>query len=202
MLFNTRIFIQPEEVYKYFLEHKEELEDSMKAIASTDIDDFDKKSFLFLTNEDGILFLSLEASEVIVDSEYCYESDIKDTVNDFLIKLDKLYPITLSKKWPNSKYGDKEYICQFTKEIDKYLHGLNDVYYSYLYDYGPRKEFNGNEGYIYSIRSPGSTKGHIFIDNQGIITEVKFYDDTLEYFDPEVKILEKEFLGYQLVKEG
>lgn len=201
MFNNIRVFIQPEDVYQYFLDYKEQLEDNMRMIASTDTDDFDKKSILFLTNECGNLLLSLEGPETIIDSEYCYEYDTIDTVNDFLIKLDKLYPITLSKKWPDSKYEDKEYICQFTKEIDKYLHGLNDVYYSYLYDYGPRKEFDGNEGYIYSIRSPGSTKGHIFIDNQGIITEVKFYDSTLKYFDPEVKKLEKEFLGYQLVKE-
>ena len=30
---------------------------------------------------------------------------------------------------------------------------------------------------------------------------LKFYDDILKYFDPKVKTLEKEFLGYQLIKE-
>ena len=90
MFHNIRIFIQPEDVYQYFLDHKKELEDNMKMIASTDTDDFNEKCFLFMTNENGDLFLSLEAPDVIVNSEYCFEADTKDTVNRFLKELEKL----------------------------------------------------------------------------------------------------------------
>lgn len=157
----------------------------MRIIASTDTDDFDKKSFLFLTNEGGNLFLSLEVPEVIVDSEYCNEYDTKNTVNDFLVKLDKLYPIT---------------VCYITKRIDKYLKNLSKYNHSYIYDFGPREEFDGQEGYIYAIRSPGSTKGCIYIDKDNIITDFKIYDDSLNHFKEGVKDLEQEFIGYELDK--
>lgn len=203
MLFNTKIFIQPEDVYQYFLDHKKELEDNMKMVASINIDDFDKKSILFMTNEDNNLLLSLEAPDVIVDSEYCSGNDTKDTVYDFLEKLDKMYPITLYKKYPNSNnyYSSREYICQLTEEIDKYMLGTSDVYKSYLCDCGPRKEHDGKEGYVYAIRSPGSTKGHIYLDKDNVITEVKFYDHALRFFELEIKKLENGLLGYQLTKE-
>lgn len=197
-MFNVKVCIKPEEVYQYFLDHKEELKDKMDIVATTDTDDFDKKSFLFLTNESGELFLSLEAPGLIVNSEYCSESNTEDNVNKLLTELDKLYPIVLHRRFPSLKYNDNQYVCELTKEIDKYLIGLSDIYCSYLYDFSPRKEHDGKEGYIYTIRSPGSTKGCVFVDNQGIITEVKFYSDSLGYFKPEVKILEKELLGYQL----
>lgn len=203
MYINIKIFIQPEEVYQYFLDHKKELKDNMIMIASTDIDDFDKKSFLFMTaSEEGNLLLSLEAPEVIVDSEYCFEADTKDTVSKFLDKLDRLTPIALYKKRKNNLCED--YTCKITKEIDKYLIGLNPHYYSYLYDFGPFKKCNEHtteEVYAYSIRSPGSTKGHIFVDENNIITELKFYEDSLHYFHPDVQKLEKEFIGYELIKE-
>lgn len=87
---NIRIFIQPEDVYKHFLQFKEELKETMHEIASTDTDDFDKKCYLFLTNEGGELFLSLEAPVIIVDSEYCSANDTEDIVNKFLKELEKI----------------------------------------------------------------------------------------------------------------
>lgn len=185
MFNNIRVFIQPEDVYQYFLDHKEQLEDNMRMIASTDTDDFDKKSILFLTNECGNLLLSLEGPETIIDSEYCNEFDIENVVNDFLVKLDKLSPIT---------------VCYITKRIDKYLKNLSKYNHSYIYDFGPREEFDGQEGYIYVIRSPGSTKGCIYIDKDNIITKFKIYDDSLHYFKEGVKDLEQEFIGYELDK--
>ncbi len=190
---NIKVFIQPEDVYQYFLDHKEELTDKMAVIAASDTDDFDKKSFLFMSNEDGILYLSLESPETIIDSEYCNKNEFKIIVNKFLDKLSKLTPIVLYNKYkyPNSF---KEYTCEITKEIDKYLKGLSKHYYSYLVDYGPR-----NDGYAYAIRSPGSTKGYIHTDKNNIITEIKIGE--LEYFTSGVTEIEKEFLGYELVKE-
>ncbi len=38
---NIKVFIQPEDVYQYFLDHKEELTDKMAVIAASDTDDFD-----------------------------------------------------------------------------------------------------------------------------------------------------------------
>ena len=194
---NIRIFIQPENVYQYFLDHKSELESNMKMIASTDTDDFDKKSFLFMTVDDGDLFLSLESPEEIVESDFCFsEIDTESAVCNFLDVLDKLTPIKLYEVGLN-----KEYRCTITKEIDKYLHNLTKHYYSYLYDYGPFKDKNGKSVYAYSLRTPGSTKGHIFVNENNTIVELKIYSDTLRYFKEEVKDLEKEFIGYTLIKE-
>ena len=99
ILFNTRVLIQPKDVYEYFLEHKDGLDSRMDIIAESDTDDFDKKSFLFLTTDfegNRELFLSLEAPEVIVDSETCTDiNDVKKTVEDFIKQLDKLQPIVL-----------------------------------------------------------------------------------------------------------
>lgn len=110
--------------------------------------------------------------------------------------MDKLCPIILHKRWPNASFGENEYVCQLTKEIDKYLKGTTDVYYSYFYSIGQRKLSNGIEGFCYIIRSPGSTKGCIFIDKYNKIIYVDFYEDTLSYFNPEVKTLEKLFRIY------
>lgn len=87
---NVRVFIQPDEVWRYYVEHQNELEDNMKMVASSDTDDFDKKSILFVTKLDGELFLSLEAPDVIVSGEYCQEVDVEDTVCRLLNELEVL----------------------------------------------------------------------------------------------------------------
>lgn len=197
MFKNIRVFIQPKDVYQYFLDHIRELEDNMIMIASTDTDDFDKKSFLFMTNNNGDLFLSLETPDEIVDSSYfCFNStNTENTICFFLEMLDKSTPIVMHKNTL------EEYRCVITNEIDKYLLNLHKDYYSYLYDFGPFKDSNSRNVYAYSIRSPGSTKGHIFVNENNTIIEFKIYDDSLKYFKSEVKDLEKEFIGYELIKE-
>ena len=88
---NIRVFIQPENVYDYFMENKEVLKEEMKIIAKSDCDDFSKTSFLFLTNMNGELFLSLEAPETIVDSEYCNNRvETISSVKQFLKDLQEL----------------------------------------------------------------------------------------------------------------
>jgi len=76
-----RVLIQPEEMWEYFLQNKEYLKRDMAIVAESDTDDFDKKTFLFVTNEDDTLFLSLEAPGVIMDSEYCYSKE--DCIDKF-----------------------------------------------------------------------------------------------------------------------
>lgn len=109
--------------------------------------------------------------------------------------VDKTLPIELKLD------GREKYVCSITKEIDKYLHGVNDIYYSYLYDYGPREKHDRVEGYVYAIRSPGSTKGHIYLDKDDRIVEFEIHDYALHHFDPQVKELEKEFIGCKLTRK-
>lgn len=87
---NIKILIQPEDVHSYFLNHKNELKDSMHIIAMLDTDDLDKKCYLFLTNVDNFLFLSLESFDTIIDSDFCTSSDTLDKVIFFLQKLQKI----------------------------------------------------------------------------------------------------------------
>lgn len=186
-MFNTKVFIQPEDVYQYFLEHKKELEDNMHIIASTDIDDFDKKSFLFMTNNDGDLFLSLEAPDTIVDSEYCFEYDTEESVNKFLEKLDKLTPIVLKYTYSDSRYV-RYAPSVITRELDKYL---NQSFLCTIKD----------ETGIYEISIYDTLRGSIgdiYLNEDDIITKVFIYELTKSTVKELAKI-EKELLGYKII---
>lgn len=88
---NVKILIQPESVFNYFLDNKQRLKDKMEIIAESDTDDLDRKCFLYLTNENGDLFLSLEAPDIIIDSERCYTKiETELSVKNFLCELEKL----------------------------------------------------------------------------------------------------------------
>lgn len=78
-----KVFINPDDIYEYFCEYEEHLKDEMEIIAETDVD-FSERSFLFITNENGVIFLSLEAPGVIVDSAECTKDNVTQKVNEFL----------------------------------------------------------------------------------------------------------------------
>lgn len=88
---NIAIRIPPEEVFDHFIKNKERLIETMDVVACTDTDDFNRKSFLFVTNENDSLFLSLEAPEVIVNSETCTTKEQTIcAVNNMLKELEEL----------------------------------------------------------------------------------------------------------------
>lgn len=195
---NIRVEIKPEDVFDYYLINKEKLEDAMDTVACSDTDDFNLKSFLFVTTSDsGDLLLSLEFPGAIVDSKVCTtkESTIA-AVNELLLVLDKITPFILIPKYEPSW---KQYTCGLTDVMNNYLvNGKKDAS-TYLYDYGPRKEMDGKPGYVYSIRFPGATRGHIYLDDDNIITEIKFYYDNKCFKDTIEEDMQK-YIGYLLIR--
>ena len=194
-----RIEIKPEEVLDYFKKHKSELEEHMHVIACTDTDDFNRKSFLYVTNENDSLFLSLEAPGTIVDSGECYSrKSTVEAVNRLLKELDRISPFILTQKYKDSNWN--EYVCDLTYEMDKYLNvPMERANLTYLYDYGPRKDKDGKPGHIYTIRVPGATRGHIYLDNDDAITEIEFYKKTMCYDKRIVEDMQK-YIGYQIIR--
>lgn len=73
----TDIIIKPEEIWKYFIEHREELKSSMEPVAQND--DYDV--IIYLTNEDDMPCLTIESSNV-ESEEYHVEGEdsCEDTV--------------------------------------------------------------------------------------------------------------------------
>ena len=196
ILFNTRVLIQPKDVYEYFLEHKDGLDSRMDIIAESDTDDFDKKSFLFLTTDfegNRELFLSLEAPEVIVDSETCTDiNDVKKTVEDFIKQLDKLQPIVLME----DVYGPflENNICNI---INKYC--LFPEHFDLVLIQGGKLTFTNNPHnfYIYN-RLEGNSIGRILTNDDDIIINCIFYEQNLNRFSLDVLDLTEELMGYKL----
>lgn len=108
-----------------------------------------------------------------------------------VITLEQVYPI---------KYFEGHYTCELTKRIDEFLIGLTDSYYTYLYEF--KSDNNQDHTHIYLIRSPGSTKGCVYTNKKGVITEIKIYNNALYYFRPGIKEVENEFLGYKIITKG
>lgn len=63
-----KICIEPEMLRDYFEKEKGRLAETMDIVAKSEFDDADKACFLFVTNENDKMFLSLESPEEIVDS--------------------------------------------------------------------------------------------------------------------------------------
>lgn len=85
-----------------------------------------------------------------------------------------------------------------TREIDKHLN-FNDkhkIHTSYLY--APKKYIENGETLL-PFRSPGATRGHIEIDSDNIIKNIKFYDCGWDIYKPSVKIIKDKFIGYNFI---
>lgn len=86
-----KICIEPEKLRDYFEKEKERLAETMDIVAKTVCDDEDKACFLFVTNENNEMFLSLETPEVIVDSW------INPTIKDIETAIMRLSEILIEK---------------------------------------------------------------------------------------------------------
>lgn len=109
------------------------------------------------------------------------------------------------------KVAYDEYCGEITDFIDKYITGyhknihnnMKHVFRTYLY---PANRY-GNELLI-SFRYPGATRGHIELDKNNIIKDIKFYSDTCfgegnldQLYDRKIEEDIKQFIGQELVIE-
>ena len=65
-----KTFHKPEEVYDYYLNNKEELNDQ-EIIACTDTDDYNKKSYVFMEKMNDNLLISVESPDDTEYAEFC-----------------------------------------------------------------------------------------------------------------------------------
>lgn len=93
-------------------------------------------------------------------------------------------------------------------KIDEYIHHTNDLtremdsyvtmnvssFNTYIYD---AKNDNG-DFYSYAIRYPGATRGHIELNEENIITNIKLYDSTKDIYRKEVEDILKKYIGMKL----
>lgn len=122
----------------------------------------------------------------------------------------------------DNKYTSGEYYCDFTRECDKFNFMLNNRedrpwFRTYLYEVEAelrcglvytdpilgREEVR--DGIYIPFRVPGATRGHIKLDKDHIITEIKFYEDTSfggsipECYDRKVVEATKKYIGAKIV---
>lgn len=94
-----------------------------------------------------------------------------------------------------------EGFCDLTDEMNKYLLYKHKYHYTYMYDFGKRKD--GKEGHIYVMRAPGATRGCIITDKNGIIEQVNFYEDTcydvLPCYDRKMEEIKEKYIGRKIV---
>lgn len=106
------------------------------------------------------------------------------------------------------KYED-EYCGEITEFIDKYIIGyhksihdnMKHVFRTYLY------LTNKCEGQkLVSFRYPGATRGHIELDKNNIIKDIRFYSDTCfgesnldPLYDRKIEEDIKRFIGQELI---
>lgn len=106
-----------------------------------------------------------------------------------------------------SKRSSKEYYCELTNEMNQYLKHADKVlegrkfFGTYLFDYGDRKEFDDQEGYIYSIRVPGATRGGVFLDTNNIIVEIRLDKEQCSCFKETVYDAVQKYVGYKIERE-
>lgn len=120
------------------------------------------------------------------------------------------------------KYDRDEWFNDLTDEMDKYnrLYRSNKgmIFRTYLYDlehelkmgmkdYNPIfKTTKNRDKILVAFRIPGATRGHIELDENHIITDIKFYEDTCfgvgnlpSIYDRKVIDATKKFIGYRIV---
>jgi len=100
--------------------------------------------------------------------------------------------------------GFEEYYCEITDKLDEYLlGGVRRFYRTYMCDYGDRKRFNGEEGYIYLIRVPGATRGCVMVNPEGVIDRMEIYEDSyagrLNCYRSDVVNVTSEFMGCKIL---
>lgn len=101
-------------------------------------------------------------------------------------------------KYLITTYEQREWVNDLTKEMDNYLLGEWTRRYC-TYMYRPDKE---TEKY-FGIRFPGATRGHIEVDENMIIKDIKLYTDTCFdihiLYDKKVLDILPKYIGMKLV---
>lgn len=95
---------------------------------------------------------------------------------------------------PKSSLG---YVNDLTKEMDSYLKYKDNILCTYLYD----ADKPTDKGYI-AIRFPGATRGHIKVNKDNIIEEIKLYDDKYnldKIYEFNVRDCFEKYIGMKLV---
>lgn len=106
-----------------------------------------------------------------------------------------------------------EYRCEFTNELDKHMmfvpedgDGEPDIWFlsihNYIYDpFFDAKTFSSKDevnGFVF--RYPGSTRGGIMFDENGIITSITFNEGYCKkIYDPKVDEIVDKYIGQKIV---
>lgn len=92
-------------------------------------------------------------------------------------------------------YNRDNYYCELTLDLDKRLieSKKNEYFNNYIYKFS----FDTKQS---AIRFPGATRGCIYHEN-GIITNIKIYDDSNCYIDGTEDFLSKKYVGIKLKEE-
>lgn len=101
-----------------------------------------------------------------------------------------------------------EFIGDITEFIDEYLEDSMKEY-SWLKTYILQPETYGSDKLLCAIRLPGATRGHIEVDKNNIIKEIKFYEDScfgegknsLSCYKKEVIKAVEKYIGQELIFE-
>ena len=187
-MFNIKTYIDPKGIWNYYKEHPQELFEKMVLVAETTYDDADTKCYLFLTEDSGKPFLTLESENEIIDSTHLEKDNYKVLTQHFLEKLDKTIPLTLQKA-KGSLPNENMYTGEITKVLDSFLVKATGKSKIYLL------KSNSNS---YYIRMPGKTIGVLETDINDVIFTVTIENSSLERFQPDTKIFLKSLSGYTL----
>lgn len=85
------------------------------------------------------------------------------------------------------------FVNEITKELDNYLNKQVDIFYHYIY---PIKDEETNKVKLY-LRYPGYTTGMIIVNDELLITEIKFSNTMNNYKDGAYEAI-KRFIGMGL----
>lgn len=92
----------------------------------------------------------------------------------------------------STKDGIDRYFNEITIYLDRYLKSVDLEYYrTYIY--------NDKYKNRWALRVPGCTVGHIEVDENDFIVDIKLYEDTLEWYDNDVLEKLPEFHNRRLV---
>lgn len=106
---------------------------------------------------------------------------------------------------PDMRYfvgADKRLRSELTKDMDAYRLEDEDFverHPTYLYDCGDRMEADGKPGHVYAFRVPGATRGGIYTDEHGHITDITFDEKTcfecIPCYNRQVEAVREKYLG-------
>lgn len=99
------------------------------------------------------------------------------------------------QKGKRSRFSD-DIVNDFTRELDKCTKGETQGAFS-NYIYAERIK-RGENKFLVSFRYPGATMGHLELDRNNTITDIKLYQDSKEIYKNNVEQVMQKFIGYRL----